>query len=81
MAQNAFEDNQEEDWIQKVVELEKEKETLIAKWRNKTETRQIVIGHSQTLSIEKRKAAEWKNGKTTEENYRRNCEERSELFG
>ena len=31
MAQNAFEDNQEEDWIQKVVELEKEKETLIAR--------------------------------------------------
>ena len=31
MAQNAFEDNQEEDWIQKVVELEKKKETLIAR--------------------------------------------------
>ena len=31
VAQNAFEDNQEEDWIQEVVQLEEEKETLIAK--------------------------------------------------
>ena len=30
VAQNAFEDNQEEDWIQEVVQLEEEKETLIA---------------------------------------------------
>ena len=31
MAQKALEDNQEEDWIQEVVQLEEEKETLVAK--------------------------------------------------
>ena len=35
MAQNAFEDNQEEDWIQKVVELETEKETLLQKCKTR----------------------------------------------
>ena len=37
MAQKALEDNQEEDWIQEVVQLEEEKGTLVAKSTNKTE--------------------------------------------
>ena len=31
VAQNAFEDNQEQDWIQEIVQLEEERETLVAK--------------------------------------------------
>ena len=68
MAQNAFEDNQEDDWIQEVVELEEEKETLITRMEKQDrDAADCVRKLTDALNEEKRKAVEWKNGETPEE--------------
>ena len=69
MAQKALEDNQEEDWIQEVVQLEEEKETLVAKMQKQDrDAADCARKLTDALNEEKRKAAEWKNGKKPRRN-------------
>ena len=57
VAQNAFEDNQEQDWIQEIVQLEEEKETLVARMQKQDRDAADRAGKlMDALKEEKRKA-------------------------